>query len=175
MTEAEGFLDWAKEGALCAAPENREVAKGFVDPPSEESRNAAKNLCFSCDVRLKCVKFALENKQHSGVWGGKDENEIRRTLSIDSDGEEIRRGRAPQCPSCSARTSKLKVKVIDLPGGGRWTQAKVVECTVCHFEWKSRTSANAVDAYFAERAAKAAKAERKRRTTTKKAATEVTA
>lgn len=101
------------------------------------------------------MKFALETGVIDGIWGGRSEGELRRTLSVNAEGAEIRRKRAPQCPYCSERTSRLRVKVIDLPEGGRWSTAKVVECTVCGFEWRSRSSANAVQAYFAERAAKA--------------------
>jgi transcription elongation factor Elf1 len=37
---------------------------------------------------------------------------------------------------------------------------RVVECSICKFEWQSRTSANAVDAYHAWLAERLAKAER---------------
>lgn len=137
-------------------------------------KNKAKNLCFTCDVRGKCIQYALENGQIWGIWGGKDENEIRRALSVNSEGDEIRRGRYPQCPYCAARTSKLITKVVDLPDGGRWTTAKAVECTDCGFEWKSRSSANAVNAYHAERKAKAERAAKKAKTMKKAPATAVT-
>jgi hypothetical protein len=39
----------------------------------------------------------------------------------------------------------------------------MVECTECTFKWRSRTSANAVNAYHAEIAEKQAKAESKRK------------
>lgn len=153
----------------CAKPENKDK-QDFFFSANPEKRSAAKTLCFSCDVREQCIKMALETGTIWGVWGGKDENEIRRTLSVNSEGNEVRRGRYPQCPSCSARTSRLEVRVIDLPGGGRWTTAKIVHCTVCEFEWRSRSSANAVSAYFAERADKAARAARRK--AKKKAATQ---
>lgn len=121
----------------------------FSEEPEEI--DAAKNLCFQCPVRKNCIKYALESKEIWGVWGGKDENQIRRTLSVDVNGVEYRRGRYPQCGYCSARTSKLKTYIVDLPGGGRWTTARMVECTECGFSWRSRTSANAVNAYHAER------------------------
>jgi hypothetical protein len=56
--------------------------------------------------------------------------------------------------SCSAPTSKLIAKIVDKPGGGRWKTMRIVECTRCGFNWRSRTSANAVNAYLAERAAR---------------------
>jgi WhiB family redox-sensing transcriptional regulator len=145
-----------QERALCAKKENEEKLEWFFSEEPEE-KYAAKNLCFSCPVRRDCISFALENKQIWGVWGGKDENEIRRTLSVDANGDEYRRGRYPQCPFCSARTSKLRTYIVDLPGGGRWTTARMVECTDCAFSWRSRTSANAVNNYHSERENKKSK------------------
>ena len=114
-------------------------------------KHEAKNLCFSCPVRDLCLQWALEHRQIWGIWGGKDEFEIRRTLSVSYTGEEIKRRRPPKCPYCSARPHKLTVSTEKLPGGGRWTTAKVVTCSECGFAWKSRTSANAVTYYLAER------------------------
>jgi len=85
------------------------------------------------------------------VWGGKDEDEIRRALSVTFDGKEIRRTRFPNCPYCSARPSKLAVVVVPNPEGGRWMTMKLVQCADCKFAWRSRTSANAVTAYHANR------------------------
>lgn len=152
MAISNGGLDWMQYGE-CAKPENSGI-KDFFFSADPEEKNKAKNLCYTCPVRQDCVVWALESGTIWGIWGARDDNEIRRTLSVNADGNEIRRGRYPQCPYCSARTSKLQVKTIDLPDGGRWTTAKVVECTVCGTEWRSRSSANAVTAYFAERKAK---------------------
>lgn len=157
MARGDGGLEWMRD-AECAKPENDDVKDYFFSPDVDE-RYKAKNLCFKCPVRGDCVKWALENGEIWGIWGGRDDNEIRRTLSVNAEGQETRRGRYPQCPYCFARTSKLVTKTVDLPGGGRWTTARAVECTVCGFEWKARSSANAVDAYHADRAAKRARQE----------------
>lgn len=151
--------EWQNQ-AECAKKENRYAINYFFSDEPEE-KYIAKNMCFSCPVRKDCIKSALESKRIWGIWGGKDENELRRTLSVDADGVEYRRGRYPQCGYCSARTSKLKTYTIDLPGGGRWTTARVVECTDCGFNWRSRTSANAVNAYHADRADKKTKKSKK--------------
>jgi WhiB family redox-sensing transcriptional regulator len=137
--------DW-REDSSCSKKENRHLTENFFSESLEE-KHEAKNLCFNCPVRKDCIKYALESKEIWGIWGGKDENEIRRALSVDADGNEIRRGRFPQCPYCAARTSKLETYIVDLPGGGRWTTARMVKCTSCDFSWRSRTSANAVNAY----------------------------
>jgi len=150
--------NWEAE-SLCSKPENKEL-DFFSTDPGEVS--AAKNLCFSCPVRGDCIEFALENGKIWGVWGGRDANEIRRILSVNANGEEVRRGRFPQCGYCGARTSRLTTKTVDKPDGGRWTTVKAVECTECGFEWKSRTSANAVNAYHTARAVKAERRDKKR-------------
>lgn len=155
MSSGEDSLNW-EDAAACALPKNSHLDFFSTDPAA---KSAAKTLCITeCTVRTDCVKFALETGKIWGVWGGKDENELRRTLSVNADGVEVRRGRFPQCPNCNARTSKLAVSVIDLEGGGRWTTAKVVTCSVCDFTWRSRSSANAVVAYHTDRAVKLARA-----------------
>jgi len=73
---------------------------------------------------------------------------------VSYNGEEAKRRRYPHCPYCSARPSKLETSSQEVPGGGRWTTAKIVTCTVCEFSWRSRTSVNAVEAYKLDRADK---------------------
>lgn len=142
-------LDWQSEG-LCAEPSNAKMADYFFSKVPEE-KYAAKNLCFTCPVRQQCLQWALENKQIWGVWGGKDEVEIRRALSVSYKGEESRRKRFPNCPYCAARPFQLETHEAEIPSGGRWTVARIVACTECGFSWRSRTSARAVDAYHASR------------------------
>lgn len=154
---SDNFKDTSyQKDALCAKKENSKYMEFFFSEEPEE-KYQAKNLCYQCPVRRDCIKYALESKQIWGIWGGKDENEIRRTLSVDANGDEYRRGRYPQCGYCSARTSKLKTYIVDLPGGGRWTTARMVECTECGFIWRSRTSANAINSYHQEREEKKTK------------------
>jgi WhiB family redox-sensing transcriptional regulator len=145
-------LRWQKD-AECAKPENKHYIDWFFSKEFEK-KYQAKNLCFSCPVRSECLQWALEHRQIWGVWGGKDEVELRRALSVSHEGEETKRRRPPHCPFCTAWPNKLEVSVEKLPGGGRWTTAKVVTCTECGFAWKSRTSANAVEAYKASKTEK---------------------
>lgn len=149
--------EWMTE-AECAKPVNEPYQEGFFSEDRDEIL-ASRVLCFACPVRQDCAQYALNNAITWGTWGGHDESVIRRALSVDSDGNEIRRSRYPQCLNCGARSSMLTTKVVPLPNGGRWTTTKGVECTSCGFEWRSRTSANAVDAYHAERRAKKARRE----------------
>ncbi len=148
-------LNWQLE-AKCAQPENKESMGWFFSKEPKE-KYAAKNLCFSCPVRKECLQWALEHRQIWGIWGGKDEVEIRRTLSVSYKGEEARRRRFPNCPHCNARPSKLDTSSVEVPGGGRWTTARIVTCTTCGFAWRSRTSANAVDMYKQQRDDRAAR------------------
>lgn len=139
--------DW-HEDAECAKPENAKyIDNFFANKPAQQYQ--AKKLCESCPVRRDCVKWALDNKQLWGIWGGLDYKEIRRTLSVNWEGQEMRHNRFPLCPYCKAKTSHLITKTVDRPEGGRWSTMKVVGCTLCHFTWQSRTSANAVEAYHA--------------------------
>ncbi|MEV8226883.1 WhiB family transcriptional regulator [Streptomyces sp. NPDC079167] len=45
--------------------------------PALVQAEEAKAVCRTCPVREKCLDWALENAQDSGVWGGMDENERR--------------------------------------------------------------------------------------------------
>jgi WhiB family transcriptional regulator, redox-sensing transcriptional regulator len=148
-------LNWQSE-ATCAKPSNRYALDWFFSKDFKE-KYAAKNMCFTCPVRSECLQWALEHRQIWGIWGGKDEVDIRRALSVSYSGEETRRRRFPNCPYCTARPAKLDTSIEQLPNGGRWTTAKVVTCTECGFAWRSRTSANAVEAYKADRLEKTSK------------------
>jgi WhiB family redox-sensing transcriptional regulator len=166
-------LDWQID-SLCAKAEHTDSRDWFFSKEPKEKYDA-KNLCFGCPVRKKCLQWALEHRQIWGIWGGRDEVEIRRALSVSYKGEEARRRRFPNCPYCSARPSKLQTSSVEVPGGGRWTVAKIVTCTSCNFSWRSRTSFNAVELYNAERIEKLEKRikekEKKARRKTKTPAT----
>lgn len=142
--------DW-QEDATCAKPSMEQYRDIFFSEDPDDVTDA-KLVCSNCPVRLECLGWALDNKEIWGVWGGNDENEIRIVLSVDEDGQEVRRirkGEAPICPNCKADTGKLHTKELDFPGGGRWTTKKVVTCEDCDFSWTSRTSANAIESYIA--------------------------
>lgn len=140
-------MDWQERGE-CGKFENRsKIELFFSENPLEKAE--AKQLCFMCPVRKDCIKWALESNTIWGIWGGKDEQEIRRTLSVNADGAEIRRDRYPQCLYCGARTSRLQTIIADNPDGGRWKTVRLVKCLDCNFTWRSRTSSNAVNAYYA--------------------------
>jgi WhiB family redox-sensing transcriptional regulator len=137
--------DW-HEDAECGKPENKELIPNFfANKPSKQYK--ALKLCEICPVRRECLKWALDTKQVWGIWGGLNYKQIRRTLSVNWEGQEMRHNRFPLCPYCKSKTSSLATKTISRPNGGRWATMKMVECSDCSFKWQSRTSANAVDAY----------------------------
>jgi WhiB family redox-sensing transcriptional regulator len=137
--------DW-HEDAECAKPENKDHIKDFfANKPSQQYK--ALKICEACPVRKECLRWALDTKQVWGIWGGLNYKQIRRTLSVNWEGQEMRHNRFPLCPYCKSKTASLSTKTISRPNGGRWATMKMVECSDCLFSWQSRTSANAVDAY----------------------------
>ncbi len=56
----------------------------------------AQAICAECDVTAACLKFALDNRIESGVWGGASERERRRILA------ELRLAREEQQAADSA-------------------------------------------------------------------------
>jgi WhiB family redox-sensing transcriptional regulator len=144
--------DW-RERSLCAQPYYLKYREHFFSDEADKIAEA-KEVCFLCPVRKQCLKSALNTKEVWGVWGGKDQEEIRNTLSINEDGQEVRRskdGIAPVCLSCDAPTESLVVDEVDAEGGGRWTTKKIITCSECMFNWTSRTSANAIESYLSMR------------------------
>lgn len=140
--------DW-HEDAECAKPENADkIDNFFANKPAQQWE--AKKLCNQCPVRRDCAKWALDNKQLWGIWGGLDSQKIRNTLSVNWEGQEMRYKRFPLCPGCGAKTEHLKTATVDRPEGGRWATMRIVRCDKCQFTWQSRTSSNAVDAYHAK-------------------------
>lgn len=131
---------------LCSQPENLYMQDSFLAATALE-RRAARNMCGTygqedaCPVRETCLRWALENKEIWGVWGGCDESELRRALWVDAQGHQKPRCRFPNCPNCKARPSKLRVtQELD-------SNVPTVTCVACSFAWRSRTSAQAVKAY----------------------------
>lgn len=145
-------LDW-QEDSECGKIENREFMEDFFANKSSKQHRALK-LCGVCPVREQCLKWALESKQVWGIWGGLTYKQIRRTLSVNWEGQEMRHNRFPLCPYCKSKTNFLKTRTISRPSGGRWATMKMVECEKCLFSWQSRTSANAVDAYHSQESRK---------------------
>jgi WhiB family redox-sensing transcriptional regulator len=144
-----GDIEGWDEEAECGKAKNKEIAKNFFSNKPSQQYKALK-LCEICPVRKECLRWALDTKQLWGIWGGLNYKQIRRTLSVNWEGQEMRHNRFPLCPYCKSKTNFLNTKTISRPSGGRWATMKMVECSNCLFSWQSRTSANAVDAYHSQ-------------------------
>lgn len=141
------------EDAECAKIVNIPLRENFfANKPAQQAK--ALKLCESCPVRKECIQGALEDKEIWGIWGGLTPKKIRRTLSVNWEGQEMRHKRFPLCPYCKAKTSSLTSRTIDRPTKGRWSTMKIVDCNDCGFSWQSRTSANAVEAFHAQKSRK---------------------
>ena len=68
------LLEW-QERALCAQTD----PESFF-PEKGGSTREAKKVCLSCEVRVECLEYALEQRIEHGVWGGCSERERRRIL-----------------------------------------------------------------------------------------------
>ncbi len=47
-------------------------------PEKGGSTREAKKICLGCPVRDQCLKWALDNDERFGIWGGLSERERRR-------------------------------------------------------------------------------------------------
>jgi WhiB family redox-sensing transcriptional regulator len=70
--EVPAELEW-QERALCAQTD----PEAFF-PEKGGSTREAKRVCLSCEVRVQCLDYALENDERFGIWGGLSERERRR-------------------------------------------------------------------------------------------------
>ena len=70
--EDDNPLSWQTD-ALCAQTD----PEAFF-PEKGGSTRDAKRICASCDVRDRCLEYALRNDERFGIWGGLSERERRR-------------------------------------------------------------------------------------------------
>ncbi len=69
-------LGW-QEQALCAQTD----PEAFF-PEKGGSTREAKKVCLSCEVRVDCLEYALEQDERFGIWGGLSERERRRLKKL---------------------------------------------------------------------------------------------
>ena len=70
--EDENPLAWQSD-SLCAQTD----PEAFF-PEKGGSTRDAKKICASCEVRTRCLEYALENDERFGIWGGLSERERRK-------------------------------------------------------------------------------------------------
>ena len=51
-------------------------------PEEPEELRQAKRICRGCEVRLQCLRFAVENGGQRGVWGGLASHRQRRKVVL---------------------------------------------------------------------------------------------
>lgn len=94
--------DWY-EDALCA-----QVDGELFFPEKGGSVREAKSVCRGCEVREKCLEWALDNDERFGIWGGLSERERRRlkrdrqTPEERAESRAIRRRLQPDAPDLRA-------------------------------------------------------------------------
>jgi hypothetical protein len=97
----------------------------------------ARAICISeCPVRKECISTALNEQHIHGIWGGVDDYEIRRTLSVDAKGEPTSRSRTPRCPYCLSRALGIS---NDKTKKGYHTL-----CTNCGLSWNMAVNPNKI-------------------------------
>jgi WhiB family redox-sensing transcriptional regulator len=67
------------EDAVCAQTD----PESFF-PEKGGSTREAKKVCLTCDVREQCLKYALDNDERFGIWGGLSERERRKLKKADA-------------------------------------------------------------------------------------------
>jgi WhiB family transcriptional regulator, redox-sensing transcriptional regulator len=60
-------------------------------PEKGHSAEPAKAICRTCDVVDQCLRYALENDERWGVWGGLSERERRKIKRAEKAEERARR------------------------------------------------------------------------------------
>lgn len=78
FTASEERWSWADQGNCVGSPD---LFYNSDDEPKSSRRKReewAKRLCESCPVMSACRRYALENRELYGVWGGMTENERHR-------------------------------------------------------------------------------------------------
>lgn len=65
-------LAWQQDG-LCAQTD----PEAFF-PEKGGSTRDAKKVCTTCDVKDRCLQYALDNDERFGIWGGLSERERRK-------------------------------------------------------------------------------------------------
>lgn len=113
-------MSW-RDKARCA---NTDINFFTSDPL--EKLNARAMCNTQCPVKVECLAYALSIRATVGIWGGEEESELRRALSVDSHARPIKRARPPRCPLCKHR---------DLLQGETTRKFTKVECKKCGFAW----------------------------------------
>lgn len=92
----------------------------------------AKDTCHTCPIRMKCLQVALDQEEDYGVWGGVDENVLRRARFVDINGRPVRDRASIVCPNCQDETH------VDLYAIENIKNTTDVGCHACGLTWNIR-------------------------------------
>ena len=70
--ESENISEWQPLG-LCSQTDPE-----VFFPEKGGSTRSAKEVCNSCEVKPQCLKYALDNDERFGIWGGTSERDRRK-------------------------------------------------------------------------------------------------
>lgn len=107
--------EW-QQGAVCA-----QVDPELFYPPKGGDATPAKRICRGCDVRLKCLKEALDNNEEFGVWGGLSERERRALKKRQVRGASAEPSRLRQRSGLADHHQKIAA-MLDRPTPATWAQ-----------------------------------------------------
>lgn len=122
--------EWLEDAAC--GPKNLPKGAEDVDWYSSASveKKRAKAICQSvCPDRVRrlCLQDALDHQDIWGIHGGVDQNEIRRDLCVDVNGDPKIRSWLPRCPYCMSKdlnVSRAKTK-----------KGYATQCKKCELRW----------------------------------------
>lgn len=69
-------MDWRSRAACLEEDPELFFPIGNTGPAIAQAERA-KAVCARCEVQAVCLRWALENNQDAGVWGGMSEDERR--------------------------------------------------------------------------------------------------
>lgn len=96
-----------------------------------KERKEAKTLCGICPAKFNCLQQALKQPEYYGVWGGLDENKIRRVLGTNEGGLPTSRATdVTICPFCSNKN--LVNRLVRRTKKHDKVRTK---CSTCTIEW----------------------------------------
>ncbi|WP_326565104.1 WhiB family transcriptional regulator [Amycolatopsis rhabdoformis] len=69
LGDPDGDVSWRLDGR-CA-----EIGPDLFFPEKGEDTTTARWVCAGCEVRLRCLEYAIQTREEFGIWGGTTERE----------------------------------------------------------------------------------------------------
>lgn len=140
ISESENWI----EEAPCARPvETDESAEPRLldfhsNNQAEQAR--AKALCAECPFRKKCLQYAYDGKERFGIWGGVDEEELRRNQAINAKGEpHVSKLGKIRCAFCGPYSGTENLEVLESKRTRSHIRCNAPDCGI---DWWARKSIN---------------------------------